>query len=122
MEFTQRVAANVKLMREQVLGSVEQASARSYRRFGPRGISVPRWYRLEQGKYPGMIGEVIDTAAKMLGVDPAVLGLDPSVLANRKNRKDFLRPVKKRRRKAKRTNGNGRKTKNDAVIHDAKEK
>lgn len=62
----QRMGVNVRKLREKKFGTVERACQAS-------GFTIPRWYRLEQGTYPRMMGVVIDQIAELFGVEPADL-------------------------------------------------
>lgn len=105
MNVTERVAANVRRLRMERLGSVEQSCAASVNLLEEE-ISIPRWYRLEQGTHPGMLGDILDDVSTLLQVDPSVLVMDPekSVAAAKRQRtvrsKRFLKkPARKRKKR-----------------------
>ena len=70
MRVVKRVAVNVRSLRLSKFNSVENACSKT-------GISVPRWYRLEQGNNPGMLGAILDEVSHALGVDAADLVTSP---------------------------------------------
>lgn len=58
----ERFARNIRRLREEKYGSVFKACQAS-------GYTIPRWYRMEQGTYPGMVGVVLDEMAALFGVE-----------------------------------------------------
>jgi len=74
LAFTRLVATNVKRLRiERSLGVREvcEKSTRLSKGSQPliaRPITVPRWYRMEQGTHPRMVASAVDAFARVLGV------------------------------------------------------
>lgn len=67
MPSVEILAKNIQRLRLKKFGSVEKACAET-------GISMPRWYRIEQGKYPGIMdGRLLDELAKAFRVTTAML-------------------------------------------------
>lgn len=82
----QCLAANVRELRKERFGSVQAAVTAS-------GISVARWYRIEQGKYSGMVGFVVDPLAALFNC----------------SRTDLLKPPKHQPKRKESSNGTKRK-------------
>lgn len=61
-----RLAHNVQQLRIKKFKTVQKACAVS-------GWTIPRWYRLEQGNHPGMVGVVLDELAALFRVPPESL-------------------------------------------------
>ena len=83
-----RFALNVRRLRVEKFGTVKAACLAS-------GISVPRWYRLEQGRHPGMLGELLDAMSALFEVTPESLVKPP-----RKERKNGSVATGKRKGKS----------------------
>lgn len=82
MPSVEILAKNVQRLRIKKFGSVEKACEKT-------GISLPRWYRIEQGKYPGIMdGRLLDELAKSFKTTTAAL-LTPVAETAKK------RPIKK---------------------------
>lgn len=67
MPSVEILAKNIQRLRIKKFKSVEKACEVT-------GISMPRWYRLEQGRYPGIMdGRLLDCLAKAFKVTTASL-------------------------------------------------
>jgi len=77
MTFAETVSKHVKDFRMEKFNSVQEACHHSAKLAKKKKISeeitMPRWYRLEQGTHPRMVASVIDDVAVVLGVNPSEL-------------------------------------------------
>jgi hypothetical protein len=82
MESVKILAHNVNRMRISKFGTVDMACKRT-------GISTARWYRLEQGNYPGIMdGRLLDVLAKSFGITISQLFSLPAPPPRRRQKKD----------------------------------
>jgi len=100
MNLTKTVAKNVRKYRElrfpNVRSACKHSDALAEKGKISKPITVPRWYRLEQGRHPGMVAEILSDIATVLNVKVESL-IKPDEKAKRKGAKRVSANKKARR-------------------------